>query len=378
MNGAKDMQIVMVSNYLNHHQLPLCQAFLRRGAAFAFVATEALAGYRSEMGYADLNHSCPFVINAYESPAEKARALDACRRCDVLILGEWRIEYKRCVKPGCVVFVYSERIFKDSAYSVKNLLRYLKYLPTFRYSVRSYLLCAGAYTARDFRLLGQYRGRAYKWGYFPQVKPQDAPALLDKKDMRAIVWAGRFLDWKHPDTVIRMAERLKADGVPFSVTMIGDGDMRGELEAEISRKGLGSCVRLTGAMPPEAVRAQMERAGFYLFTSDRGEGWGAVLNEALNSCCVVFANEAAGSVPYLIRDGVNGYVYPDGDEDALYRRLRAAMDAPETQRPIALAANETMQSGWNADKAAERLLALSVALAAGKDTPFDSGVCSRA
>ena len=131
-------------------------------------------------------------------------------------------------------------------------------------------------------------------------------------------------------------------------------------------------------MPPEAVRAQMERAGFYLFTSDRGEGWGAVLNEALNSCCVVFANGAAGSVPYLIRDGVNGYVYPDGDEDALYRRLRAAMDAPETQRPIALAANETMQSGWNADTAAERLLALAAALAAGKDTPFISGVCSRA
>ena len=178
--------------------------------------------------------------------------------------------------------------------------------------------------------------------------------------------------------MIRMAERLKADGVPFSVTMIGDGDMRGELEAEISRKGLGSCVQLTGAMPPEAVRAQMERAGFYLFTSDRGEGWGAVLNEALNSCCVVFANETAGSVPYLIRDGVNGYVYPNGDEDALYRRLRAAMDAPETRRAIALAANETMQSGWNADAAAERLIALAKALDAGLDTPFDTGICSKA
>ncbi len=372
------MKIVMVSNYLNHHQLPLCEAFLRQGADFTFVATEALAGYRSQMGYADLNHSCSFVINAYESPAEKERALKLCSSCDILILGGMRIEYKKCVKPDCIVFVFSERLFKGSAYDAKNLLRYFKYLTKYRYSVHSYLLCAGAYAARDYRLVGQYRDRAFKWGYFPQVKAHDAAAVFSAKQPRSILWAGRFLTLKHPELVIRMAERLKADGISFTASMIGDGELRGELETMIAQKGLVDCVHLLGTMPPEEVRAHMERAEVFLFTSDRREGWGAVLNEALNSCCVVFANDAVGSVPYLIRDGINGYVYPEGDENDLYRRLRAALEDPEAQRSIAFAADETMQSGWNADIAVERLIALAAALAAGKDTPFDSGVCSKA
>lgn len=372
------MRIVMVSNYLNHHQLSLCEGFLKQGADFSFVATEALADYRREMGYADLNHSCPFVINAYESPAEKARALELCRQCDILILGEWAIEYKRCVKPGCVVFVYSERIFKDSAYSVKNLLRFFKYLTKYRYSVHAYLLCAGAYAARDFRLLGQYRGRAYKWGYFPKIKPQDTAALLAAKQPRSILWAGRLLSWKHPELVLRMAERLRADGVSFTASLIGDGEKRGELEALIAQKELGDCVRLLGSMSPEAVRAHMERAQIFLFTSDRGEGWGAVLNESMNSACAVLADAAIGAVPYLIKEGINGFSYPSGDEDALYGKLRAALENPEACRRLGEAANETMQSGWNGEIAAARLTALAAALAAGKDTPFADGVCSRA
>lgn len=372
------MRIVMVSNYLNHHQLPLYEAFRRQGADFNFIATEPLATYRRQMGYADLNHSCSFVINVYEGPTEKDRALKVCSQCDILILGEWCIEYKKSVKPDCIVFVFSERLFKGSAFGLKNLLRYLKYFTMYRYSINSFLLCAGAYTARDYHLLGQYRDRAYKWGYFPQVKPQETSAILASKQQRSILWAGRFLTWKHPELMIHMAERLKADGVTFTASLIGDGELYGQLKAMIIQKGLTDDVHLLGAMSPDEVRAHMEQSEVFLFTSDRGEGWGAVLNEALNSCCVVLADNAIGSVPYLIRDGVNGYIYSDGDEDGLYRKLRAILDEPETQRPVALAANETMQSDWNADTAAERLIALAKALDAGLDTPFDTGVCSKA
>jgi glycosyltransferase involved in cell wall biosynthesis len=38
----------------------------------------------------------------------------------------------------------------------------------------------------------------------------------------------------------------------------------------------------------------------FIFTSDRNEGWGAVLNEAMGSGCAVVAADLIGSVPYLI------------------------------------------------------------------------------
>ncbi len=33
-----------------------------------------------------------------------------------------------------------------------------------------YMLCASAYTSADFSLVGAYRNKSYKWGYFPEVK----------------------------------------------------------------------------------------------------------------------------------------------------------------------------------------------------------------
>ncbi len=49
---------------------------------------------------------------------------------------------------------------------------------------------------------------------------------------------------------------------------------------------------MLGAMSPDKVRAYMERADVFLFTSDFNEGWGAVLNESMNSGCAVVASHA--------------------------------------------------------------------------------------
>jgi glycosyltransferase involved in cell wall biosynthesis len=61
-------------------------------------------------------------------------------------------------------------------------------------------------------------------------------------------------------------------------------------------------------MAPEAVRDHMEAADIFLFTSDFNEGWGAVLNESMNSACAVVASHAIGSVPFLLKDGENGFI----------------------------------------------------------------------
>ncbi len=370
------MKMVLVWDSLNHLMLPLCRELLRRGAELSFIATSPLPERRIKLGFADLNHSESFVVNAWEDPEQAERAKALCRECDVLILNGRRPDYRRLAKPDCVVFVFSERLFKGRAGSLKNLLRWCKYVPSQGYTRGASLLCASAYAARDYALLGQYRGRAYRFGYFAEIKPQQPEALWAAKEPGSLLWAGRLLDWKHPETAVHMAERLQAEGMPFSLKIIGDGEMRRELETIVGEKRLTDCVQILGAMPPEQVRAHMERSQIYLFTSDRGEGWGGVLNESMNSCCLVLANEEIGAAPYLLSDGVNGFLYTD--EEGLYQRLRKLLAQPEAYRPVALAANETVQSAWNAEVAAERLLALADALARGEDTPFPEGPCSKA
>jgi glycosyltransferase involved in cell wall biosynthesis len=121
----------------------------------------------------------------------------------------------------------------------------------------------------------------------------------------------------------------------------------------------------------------MEKAGIYLFTSDHKEGWGAVLNEAMNSGCATVACTDAGSTPCLIRHGENGTTYSRGDMDTLYEHVRYLLTNPREQSRMGQAAYQTMVNEWNAEVAARRLLTLSEHLVDGEAAPrlFEDGPC---
>ena len=150
-----------------------------------------------------------------------------------------------------------------------------------------------------------------------------------------------------------------------------------KIKTMIEREGLSDKVRLLGAMSPDEVRRHMEEAEIFLFTSNKQEGWGAVLNESMNSGCAVVANRAIGSVPYLLKDGVSGMTY-SGGFDELYEKVKYLIDNREERKKLGLAAYRTLTDEWNADIAAGRLLSLVENIKEGRDTPFSDGPCSKA
>ena len=124
----------------------------------------------------------------------------------------------------------------------------------------------------------------------------------------------------------------------------------------------------------------MEQSQIFLFTSDQKDGWGAVLNEAMNSGCVVVASDTIGSVPYLLQDGENGCVYPSQDVEALSRNVRCLLENPEMMAQMGRSAYETILEEWNAENAAQKLMRLLESMLAGKDPGklYDNGICSPA
>ena len=110
----------------------------------------------------------------------------------------------------------------------------------------------------------------------------------------------------------------------------------------------------------------MEAADIFLFTSDFNEGWGAVLNEAMNSACAVVASHAIGSVPFLLHEGENGLIYKNGDENGLLDRVVQLIEQPEMRKRLGRKAYQTLTEQWNAEIAAERFLQLSEALLQGR------------
>ena len=368
------MKIVFVSNYINHHQIPFCEAMCRQeGVSFLFIQTEPMEEERVRLGWGLDPASLPYVIVAYE---DEARAKKEMAEADVLLTGgEGPAEIvEERLKAGRPVIRVCERIYREGQwkrFSPRGLVK--KYHDHIRYrNAPCYLLCCGAYVASDFSLIRAYPDKMFRWGYFPPFRKYGTEELAalgsgEDEDLR-ILWAGRFLPLKHPEFAVDLAEQLREDGVRFHLDMVGGGELDETLRTMVREKHLDGIVTFHGILPPIDVREYMERADIFLFTSNYLEGWGAVVSEAMNSGCAVVAGAQAGAVPYLIRSGANGVIFRGEDEADFLRRSRALVNGGrENLKRLGTAAYHTIADLWNADTAASRLAAFCRSMAEGED-----------
>lgn len=371
------MNVVFLSNYFNHHQKPLSDA-LEKQCNYHFIATADITQERRNLGWGydqEPEYVCHYSL-------EKEQAEEILSKADVVIAGSAPESLvRKCILRGQLVFRYLER-------PLKNGFEPLKYIPRLiRWHFRNpslkpiYLLCASGYTAGDYAKFGLFRDKAFRWGYFPETKKYDSiESVMEKKKPASLLWVGRFLDWKHPDDAIAVAAALRDEGYSFTMSMIGTGPMEQTLREMIQRKGMEDCVYLLGSMTPEMVRRNMEESEIFLVTSDRREGWGAVLNEAMNSGCAVVASDAVGAAPFLVKDGENGCVYHSGNIGELYRKVKSLLENTNQTKQLGTSAYMTIINYWNGGIAAQRLLCLIGELMKGKNGNhlFSDGPCSLA
>ena len=122
----------------------------------------------------------------------------------------------------------------------------------------------------------------------------------------------------------------------------------------------------------------MEKCQIHVFTSNRLEGWGAVVNEAMNSGCAEVASAAAGAVPYLIRQGVNGIAYPDDDFVQMAQAVLSLACDDKKRKEMSRNAMETITGSWNAEHAAGELLRFSEEILTGEPKGAENGPLSPA
>ncbi len=375
------MTFTFVSNYINHHQIPLCEALWHKlGDAFTFIQTMPMEEERVAMGWGVDVRTLPYVRCLYEAEYECRKKI---AESDVVLFG-WSeredIAAERLASRKVTMRV-SERLYREGqwkAVSPRGLLA--KYQEHIKYRTQNVcMLCAGAYAASDFRLIGAYPGKLFRWGYFTKLRiySEEQFASMKAQDGRLhIVWAGRFIPLKHPEYVVRLAGTLHKKGYPFYVHMLGDGELDAQIRQDVEAAGLAECFRFYGYMEPERVRDVMERCHIHLFTSNHLEGWGAVVNEGMNSGCVEVVNEQVGAAPYLIRHGENGLVYPKDKYEGMEALVLDLFENWETRKGMGRAAYETIRDVWNAESAAKELLRFAQGLLDGKILPAADGPLS--
>jgi glycosyltransferase involved in cell wall biosynthesis len=99
--------------------------------------------------------------------------------------------------------------------------------------------------------------------------------------------------------------------------MIGIGPYLDGTKEYAKKLGVDDLIEFLGSMKPEHVREHMEKSQIHIFTSDKYEGWGAVLNEAMNSACAVVTSHAIGATPFLVQNCQNGLIYESGNVNVL-------------------------------------------------------------
>lgn len=377
------MQIVFVSNYFNHHQAPFAQEMDRMtDHRFVFIETTAMESERKSMGWGQ-NDNPVYVRRSYTDRASLQQCRQLILEADVVIWGSCPFSLiKPRLKQKKLTFAYSERLFKEGGRGCLYWGRAIKHcMKLHGYQKNHYLLCASAYAAGDYHQLGLFRESSFKWGYFPEAVPCQPDTLFAQKQENqkpSILWVGRLIDWKHPEAPVLIARKLREAGYEFELKIIGNGSMEAWLRELIAQEGVSDCVKMLGAMPPDQVRRYMHSANIFLTTSDQNEGWGAVVNESMNSGCAVVASSAIGSAPFLIEDGKNGALYECGDYDAAYRRIVQLLDHPALQEEYGKNALHTILNEWNPQTAAQRLCTLAASIENKENTPFSEGICSRA
>lgn len=383
------MKLTFITNYLTHHQLPFTEEMFRRlGSDFVFIATNHMGEERIRMGWAIEDQNRYPYVRFYDDDMQVCENL--VMDSDVLICGGTHELYiRKRIEAGKITLRYFERLYKKGQWQILALKGYIKKWKehTAQRKKPIYLLCAGAYVASDFYLFRAYPGKMLKWGYFPPFIPYDLWELMEgKKGSCDILWTGRMIGWKHAEDALKALKMLlvrKGAEIDIHLTMIGEGECASQIEGMIERetvagKKLSDVVTLRPFMKPDEVRSIMEKSAIYLMTSDYEEGWGAVVNEAMNSGCAVIASSGAGSVPYLLRHGENGLVYRSGDVEELAEYLGLLAGDPLFRKKLGIAAYKTIADQWNAAAAAERMVKFCKQLVQGDYQPEPEGPLSPA
>lgn len=376
------MKIVFISNYINHHQIPFSNALHGLiGNDYIFIQTMPMEGERLAMGWSSEGVNLPYVRCLYE---EEEVCIELIMKCDVLLAG-WSeredIVGKR-LQNGKLTIRVSERLYREGqwkAISPRGLLQ--KYKEHIRYRNKNvYLLCTGAYVASDFHLIHAYPGKMFKWGYFPETvyySDEERASLKGDGGVVNIVWAGRLIPLKHPEYVIKLANDLSNKNIDYHIHLIGDGEVMPKLHQLVNEYELSEDrITFYGACTPQKVRSIMEICNIHLFTSNQLEGWGAVLNEAMNSSCCVVSNSQVGAAPFLINHGKNGMVYQNGSYESMLETVMYLLNHREKMINMGEEAYQTIIRLWNAEYAGKELLKFCEGLMRGQVSPAKEGPLS--
>jgi colanic acid/amylovoran biosynthesis glycosyltransferase len=171
------------------------------------------------------------------------------------------------------------------------------------------------------------------------------------------VCVARLSEQKGHLLLVEAVSRLATEGLKFKVVLVGDGDLRSEIESLIDRLDLEDYIEITGWATNSQVQQQILASQVMLLPSF-AEGLPVVIMEALALSRPAIGTYIAG-IPELVEPGRCGWLVPSGSVEALTSAMRAALLAPvEELAAMGKLGAKRVRQHHNAALEAQKLVAL--------------------
>lgn len=154
-----------------------------------------------------------------------------------------------------------------------------------------------------------------------------------------VIFAGRLDPEKHIDVLLRAVARLQ-DRSPVGAVIVGQGAEFDRLVSLCDELGIADRVQLCGYLPDDELRRTYLAADVFC-QPGTAELQSLVTLEAMSASSPVLLADAR-ALPHLVQEGVNGWLFPPGDDERLAERLLQVLELPQEQRAAMGAASRRL------------------------------------
>lgn len=204
---------------------------------------------------------------------------------------------------------------------------------------------------------------------------QPAPGGLPAGPLRIICVASLNLMKGHSD-LVEACRLLRERGVAFHCDLIGEGELRAQVESQIALAGLQSCFAVHGAQPRETVRRLMHQANVKALACTQApngqrDGIPVAIMEAM-ACALPVVSTAISGVPELVNDGISGFLVQPGDTVAMANALQLLAADPQLRQRMGASGREWVLQQFSLAANARALEALFEGPSAEQETPHST------
>ena len=380
---GKRTSILCIAPFNNPHIVPVYDAMAaQEDVEVVRVSLRPLRPSRLDLGWTEMPPDLPY-LQPWRRWSDRWRYFKAMLRSDIVVfpgfahfrtlpLHHWlrRLTFKPTV-------LWSEPFAGHPRSKGRSRLYRLFRRVMFKSidSPKYTLLATGHDAERDFYRLGirKWCFRRFAFAVEPPEAAAGPPPERPHGDVR-ILYVGALVRRKGVDVLIDAlgTERLRAE--PWRLTVVGQGDQQDALAAQAESLGIAEKVTFAGALPRTRCE-EAYRAADVLVLPSRFDGWGAVVNEAMEHGLAVIASDQVGARTPLVAEGLNGFVFSSESAADLASCLAGLVGDRKRLAEMKRAGRERIQL-FRPGEVARRLAAVCRGLAGDAPMPdYDGELC---